>query len=101
MKLLLVIDVADDAAENYKDFTVDYDLRGTPIDDEKVNESIEYVEDCPLRPLPCKKYMRQMPSDVLEMGKRKRDIIIHRVDVDNAYATGWNDCLEAITGEKE
>lgn len=49
MKLLLVIDVADDVAENYKDFTVDYDLRGTPIDDEKVNESIKYVEDADVK----------------------------------------------------
>ena len=43
MKLLLVIDVADDIAEAYEDFTVDYDFRGTPKDDQKVNESIKYV----------------------------------------------------------
>lgn len=54
-----------------------------------------------IRPLPCKKYMRQMPSDVLEKDKRKRDFIIHKVDVDNSYVEGWNDCLDAITGETE
>lgn len=58
-------------------------------------------KECPLRPLPCKKYMRQMPSDVLEKDKRKRDFIIHKVDVDNSYAEGWNDCIDAITGETE
>lgn len=61
----------------------------------------KYCQKVCLRPLPCKKYMRQMPSNVLEMGKRKRDFIIHRVDVDNSYVEGWNDCLEAITGETE
>ncbi len=32
MKLLLAIDIADDIAEDYENFTVDYDLRGTPKD---------------------------------------------------------------------
>ena len=80
MKLLLVIDVADDVAENYKDFTVDYDLRGTPIDDEKVNESIKYAEDAKIRPLP------------------------HKLQADwytDGYKEGFNACLDAITGEKE
>ena len=84
MKLLLVIDVADDAAENYKDFTVDYDLRGTPIDDEKVNESIKYVEDCPLRPLPEMKH--------ISLDDTHNDLI---------YEMGWNACLDEITGETE
>ena len=41
MKAILVIDIADDVTEAYEDFTVDYDLRGTPKDDQKVNESIK------------------------------------------------------------
>lgn len=82
MKLLLVIDVADDWAEDYKDFTVDYDLRGTPIDDEKVNESIKYVEDADVRLLPNK-----IPFD--ESFKMED------------YAKGFNACLDAITGETE
>ena len=77
MKLLLVINLADDWAEDYKDFTVDYDLRGTPIDDEKVNESIKYVEDAKPIPLPNKWH-------------------------DTSFiAKGWNACLEEITGETE
>ena len=71
---------------------------------EEVQGKIKYLKRpswCPLRPLPCKKYMRQIPSDVLEMGKRKRDFIIHKVDVDNSYAEGWNDCLAEIIGETE
>ena len=51
MKLLLVIDIADDIADDYGDFTVDYDLRGTPKDNQQVIESIKYVEDYPLKPL--------------------------------------------------
>ncbi len=51
MKLLLAIDIADDIAEDYENFTVDYDLRGTPKDNQRVNESIKYVEDYPLKPL--------------------------------------------------
>lgn len=52
MKAILVIDIPDDVAEAYEDFTVDYDFRGTPKDDQKVIESIKYVEDCPLKPMP-------------------------------------------------
>lgn len=51
MKLLLAIDIADDIAEDYENFTVDYDLRGTPKDNQQVIESIKYVEDYPLKPL--------------------------------------------------
>lgn len=49
MKLLLVIDVADDVAKNYKALTVNYDLRG---DYGEWDESIKYVEDAKPRPLP-------------------------------------------------
>lgn len=52
MKLLIVIDAPDDVLEYYKDIKVDYDLRGTPIDNPIVNESILYVEDAELQFLP-------------------------------------------------
>lgn len=80
MKLLLVIDVADDVAEAYEDFTVDYDLRGTPKEDRTVNKSIKYVEDCPLKPMP-----------------QKKEILDSRMKT----AIGWNACLDEITGETE
>lgn len=83
MKLLLVIDVADDVAEDYEDFTVDYDLRGTPKDDEKVNESIKYVEDADVRPLPQKKPNQGYYCET------------------QVYSDGWNACLEEILGETE
>lgn len=77
MRFVLVIDLAEDVAEDYKDFTVDYDLRGTPIDDEKVNESIKYVEDAEVKALP------------------------HSKQIENRwfsydYSIGWNDCLEEL-----
>jgi len=77
MRLVLVIDLAEDVAEDYKDFTVDYDLRGTPIDDEKVNESIKYVEDVKVKELPHSKQVenRWFSDD---------------------YSIGWNACLEEI-----
>lgn len=80
MRLILVIDVAEDVAENYKDFTVDYDLRGTPIDDDKVNESIKYVEDADVRPLPQEK-------ETYAKDKAKYYWL----------ACGWNACLGEIT----
>lgn len=83
MKLLLVIDVADDVAEAYEDFTVDYDLRGTPKEDRAVNESIKYVEDCLLKPLPdCPEVPDTIANDV-------------------AYIIGWNDCLVEISKEQK
>ena len=79
-KAILVIDIPNDVAEAYEYFTVDYDLRGISKEDRMVNESIKYVEDCSLRPLP--KYLNpDMYSDT--------------------YGYGWNDCLKKITGEKE
>ena len=51
MKLLLVIDVADDVAEKYKVFTVDYTLRG---DNDKSNDWIDYVQDAKVKVLPQK-----------------------------------------------
>ena len=82
MKFVLVIDVADDVAETYEDFTVDYDFRGTPKEDRTVNESIKYIEGAEPRPLPQK----------VEM------------DLNEYYegmADGWNDCIDAIAGETE
>lgn len=79
MKAILVIDIADDVAEAYDDLTVDYDLRGTPKDDQKVNESIKFVEDCPLKP---------MPERLPEVSG-------------NIRYFGWNACLDEITGETE
>ena len=83
MKLLLVIDVADDVAEAYEDFTVDYDFRGTPKEDQTVNESIKYIEDAEPRPLPQKIYA------------------MYRGDYEYGVTDGWNACLDVITGETE
>ena len=78
MKFVLVINLADDVAEAYEDFTVDYDLRGTPKEDQTVNESIKYIEDAEPRPLPQKTYA-EFP-DPYKYG----------------FADGWNRCLEEI-----
>ena len=80
MKLLLVIDVADDVAEAYEDFTVDYDLRGTPKDDQITSESIRYVEDCPLKPMPQKKDYFDGYHEEAEM----------------LQMDGWNACIEEL-----
>ena len=92
MKAILVIDINDDI----KKYSVDVFKQN-----EDGDVMLEVATDLSLRPLPCKEPMRQMPSDVLEKGKRKRDFIIHKVDVDNSYAEGWNDCIDSITGETE
>ena len=88
MKLLLVIDLADDWAEDYKDFTVDYDLRGTPIDDEKVNESIKYVEDADVKPLP-----ERMSNHIQVLGENGR--------YSRGFIDGWNAYLNVILGDTE
>lgn len=90
MRFVLVIDLADDWAEDYKDFTVDYDLRGTPIDDEKVNESIKYVEDVKLRPLPQKKEI----DKTLVFGGYENVM-------QEALARGYNAYYNEIIGETE
>lgn len=93
MKAVLVIDIADDVADAYEDFTVDYDLRGTPKDNQTVNESIKYVEDCPLKPMPSKKVPVFDPNSASydeEYEKR----IMDEID-------GWNACLDEIMGETE
>ena len=93
MKAILVIDMPSEV--KIEDYMVTYVVYHTEKPGGVQGTGI------PLRPLPCKKYMRQMPSDVLEKGKRKRDFIIHRVDVDNAYAMGWNDCIEYLMTGKD
>lgn len=82
MKFVLVINLADDVAEAYEDFTVDYDLRGTPKEDRTVNESIKYVEDADVRPLP----QKMPPNEFGCMSLRK---------------SGWNACVDVIEGETE
>ena len=89
MKAVLVIDIADDIADVYGDFTVDYDLRGTPKDDQKVNESIRYVEDCPLKPMP-------QEQNIYEIGIDEEDTNAKR-----QWNKGWNACIDAITGGTE
>ena len=66
MKYVLVIDIADDIAEDYEDFTVDYDFRGTPKENQMVNESIKYIENAEPRPLP-----QINIKEILEITKRK------------------------------
>ncbi len=85
MKAILVIDIPDDVAEAYEDFTIDYDLRGTPKDDQKVNESIKYVEDCPLKPMPKKKNTQLTEYNMIEV----------------IYENGWNECLAEIESVKQ
>ena len=89
MKLLLVIDVTDDVADAYEDFTVDYDFRGTPKEDRTVNESIKYIEDAEPKPLPPRMENMRNTDDIEQ---KNRDI---------GYCDGWNDCLNEIVGETE
>ena len=89
MKLLLVIDVADDVAEAYEDFTVDYDFRGTPKEDRTVNESIKYIEGAEPRPLPPRIENMKNTDDIKEKYRAF------------GYCDGYNKCLEEITGENE
>lgn len=96
MKFVLVIDVADDVAEAYEDFTVDYDFRGTPKEDRTVNESIKYVEDAEPRPLPEKD---EEPEDDLT------DYVQQDYDRMASYfyglINGRNDVINEILGETE
>lgn len=69
-----------------------------PLTDE---EEVKRPSWCPLIHFPQMKLLREMPKDVMTMRKSKRDYVIHRIDVDNAYTMGWNDCLREITGETD
>ena len=77
MKYILVIDVADDVAKNYKALTVNYDLRG---DYGEWDESIKYVEDAKPRPLPRHK--------ITEFNSAS--------DYNFGYNDGWNMCCEEL-----
>lgn len=90
MKFVLVINLADDVAEDYKDFTVDYDLRGTPKEDRTVNESIKYIEDAEPRPMPQKKSI-ELAGRLEEEGN----------DYGAGLIVGWNQYRNELTGETE
>ena len=90
MKAILVIDINDDYLEDYENFYVDYDLRAECKDD-NVNESIRYVEDCPLKPMPTRKLAIFDPNDCDIEEEIK---IIHEIE-------GYNRCIDEILGEKE
>ena len=82
MKAILIVDIDDELLEDYENFYVDYDLRAERKD-ENVNESIRYVEDCPLKPMPLK---------------------LETIEVDSKLAyqvEGYNICIEDILGEEE
>ena len=89
MKFVLVINLNDDVAEAYEDFTVDYDLRGTPKEDRTVNESIKYIEDAEPKLLP-PRIENMIKTDDIEKTNRYL-----------GYLHGWNACLDAILGETE
>ena len=84
MKAILVIDIPEDIEEAYTDLYVNYDLRGTPKDDTGVVESIKYVEEASLKPMPKPKPI----GDIEE--------IIWDNDTEVGYNCGWNACLEEI-----
>ena len=91
MKAILVIDIGDELLENYDDFTVNYELKATDRKRYKVSviESIRYVEDCPLRPMPEKK-----TKIITENGKEPLLTTV-------AYLNGLNYCLNEIGGKNE
>ena len=90
MKAVLVIDIADDVLECYKDLRIDYDLRGTPIDDDKVIESIKYVEDADVRRL-----LNRL--DANDWHRMFSGLFSER----EAKGYGWNACLDEILGGDE
>ena len=85
MKAILVIDIADDVVDAYEDFTVDYDLRGTPKDDQKVNESIKYVENCHLKPM-----LKRMENMFDALGDSPLK------ELQQLYCAGYNKCIEEL-----
>lgn len=85
-KYLLIIDVNDELLEDYENFYVDYDLRAERKN-ENVNESIKYVEGCPLKPIPEKRH------------NNGGDRIIGFYD--SEFDDGYNACLEEILGEED
>lgn len=86
MKAVVIVDVPDDIADAYENLTVDYFLYGEPIEyDKSFKENIIYVEDVKLRPLPQKKWHEEGRENECEEWMKN----------------GWNDCIDAITGETE
>lgn len=53
---------------------------------------------CPLKEMPQEKEYREIPSslDLDGMRKSSRDLYLHRLDVDNSYVMGWNDCIKVM-----
>lgn len=90
MRAVLVIDIPDDYYNdpNLTDWAVDYDLRYVNIED-NVNESLRYVEDVPLRPLPEKKEY-EIEEDTGFPKNLEYSI----------YCAGRNECIDEITGDK-
>ena len=64
------------------------------------NKDFETSRDarCPLKEMPQEKEYREIPHslDLDGMRKRSRDLYLHRLDVDNSYVMGWNECIEEI-----
>lgn len=105
MKAILVIDINDDYLEDYENFYVDYDLRAERKD-VNVNESIRYVEDCPLKPMPQRKMVGEiekvddfMKSDIQIINEKVTAKIM--LDTELLLASGYNSCIDEILGEKE
>lgn len=86
MKAILVIDINDELLEDYENFYVDYDLRAERKND-NVTESIRYVENCPLKPMPQKKEVK--------------NILQYSGLVEQYRKEGWNDCIDEILGGNE
>lgn len=83
MKAVLIIDINDELIEDYENLYVEYDLRGE-LKNDNVVESIRYVEDCPLKPLPQNKDFEWTDS-----------FGIHN------FKKGFNACLNEILGDEE
>lgn len=77
MKAILVVDISDDLFEDYENFYIDYDLRAEKKN-ENFTESIKYVEDCPLKPMPGR--MKHDDASAYKQG----------------FTNGFNSCLEIL-----
>ena len=84
MKALLVVDIPDELFEYYKNFYVNYDLRAERKN-ALINESVEYVERCPLKPLPLRNPQRDIDK-AFEFGN---EWLAHAME-------GFNGCLDRI-----
>ena len=53
---------------------------------------------CPLKEMPQEKEYREIPHslDLDGMRKSSRDLYLHRLDVDNSYVMGWNECIKEM-----